>query len=49
MNLDKDTLNLPLKEKAAYAASLFQTTAVNKKNILKLRKKNNTSHFRESK
>ena len=37
--LDKNTLNLSLKEKAAYAASLFQKTAVNKNITLKLRRK----------
>ena len=37
--LDKNTLNLSLKEKAAYAASLFQKTAANKNIALKLRKK----------
>lgn len=37
--LDKNTLNLSLKEKAAYAASLFKKTATNKNITLKLRKK----------
>lgn len=37
--LDKNTLNLSLKEKAAYAASLFQKTAANKHITLKLRRK----------
>lgn len=37
--LDKHTLNHSLKEKAAYAASLFQKTATNKNITLKLRKK----------
>lgn len=37
--LDKNTLNLSLKEKAAYAASLLQRISVNKNIILRLRKK----------
>lgn len=37
--LDKNTLNLSLKEKAAYAASLFQKTAKQNNIVLKLRKK----------
>ena len=37
--LDKNTLNLSLKEKAAYAASLIKKTATNKNITLKLRKK----------
>lgn len=37
--LGKNTLNLSLKEKAAYAALLFQKTAANKHITLKLRRK----------
>ena len=37
--LDKNTLNLSLKEKAAYAASYLQKTAANKHITLKLRRK----------
>lgn len=37
--LDKYTSNLSLKEKATYAANLFQKTATNKNITLKLRKK----------
>lgn len=37
--LDKNTLHLSLKEKAAYAANLFQKAATNKHITLKLRKK----------
>ena len=39
--LDKTTLNLSLKEKAAYAASLLQKNATNINISLKLRKKSN--------
>ena len=37
--LDENTLNLSLKEKAAYAAGLFQKTAADKNISLKLRRK----------
>ncbi len=37
--LDRNTSNLSLNEKAAYASGLFQKTASGKKIILKLRKK----------
>lgn len=37
--LDENTFQLPLKEKASYAARLFQETAAAKNITLKLRKK----------
>lgn len=41
-DLDKNTLNLSIKEKAAYAAGLLQEIAIDKNITLKLRKKPST-------